>query len=131
MARKFLLTNFLVSVVCVAAWYAGLLDWSATLPHHVWLVLGFMAAVLLGGVALAAAKRWDAVGHVAHSLPAIGLLGTAISIQGAAGGITEMSPEAAFALFHGIITALPPTAAGIAGLLALRELSFWCSGETL
>jgi hypothetical protein len=129
--RRFLLTNFLRLIICAAAWRAGLLDWAHTLPHHVWLVLGFMGVVLVGGLCFAVAGRWDVVGHVANTLPTIGLLGTAVSIQGAAGGIASMSPEAAFALFHGIITALPPTACGIAGLLYLREVHFWAVGETL
>lgn len=126
---RFLLVNFLTGAVAVAAWRGGLMGWAYTLPHDVWLILGFMGAVLTGGLIAVALGRTDIAYHCANGLPQIGLLGTGLALQSAASGITTITPEAAFSLFHGIILSMPPTVAGVFGLLVIREAAFWCSGD--
>ena len=129
MLRRFLLTNFLVVSVCVGAWQAGLLEWMAQLPRTSWMMVGFLVLVWASGLVFVAMGRHKEVFHAANLLPMLGLLGTIIGVQLSGAAIHEMSPEAAFTLFRGIILAMPMTAISLFLMVWLRELQFWCSRE--
>lgn len=128
---RFTLVNFIVASVAVAAWQFGMLDWLGALPRTTWLSIWFLVIVWGGGVLFAAAGRWETTAFIGNSLPILGLLATGISIQIAAASLHAITPDAALAVFQGIIRAMPPTFVGLFGFVAIRELCYWCAGDAL
>jgi hypothetical protein len=131
MAKRFALTHFLLLAVGVAAWQAGLLGWVSGLPRSTWLMIAFLGLMWLAGVCFALAAQWRSVFHVANAIPLAGLIMTGLGIQIAGVSISEMSPEAALALFRGILQSMSTTFIGLALMVALRETAYWCSGTHL
>lgn len=126
---RFALTNFLAGAVVVGAWQSDMLPWLGDLPHTTWLMLGGLFAGWIAGLLFAVAGRWSTVFHVANALPMAGLVMTGLGIQIAGHGITSMSPDAAFALFRGILESMSTTFVALAAMMWLRELAYWMSGE--
>lgn len=129
MIARFTLTNFLVGAVGAAAWQIGLLDWAADLPQTTWEMIAALVAVWAGAVALALAGQWQAVYHVANVLPMLGLVMTGLGIQLSGHGIAQLTPEAAFVLFRGILQSMSTTFVALALMVHVRELAWWCGGE--
>jgi hypothetical protein len=129
MMRRFLLTNAMVLTVGAAAWQAGLLEWAKALPQTTWLMIGFLFLMWIGGMAFAIAGQWRTVFHIANAIPMAGLVLTGIGIQVAGAGITGMTPDAAFALFRGILQSMSTTFIGLALMMSLREISWWVGSE--
>lgn len=129
MASRFALVNFLVCLVLGGAWAEGLFTWVADMPPTSIRMAAFMGLLWLAGVAFVLRRKWRVVFHIANELPMVGLVFTGVGIQLSGEGMKVLGAAGGLATFHTLIASLSTTFIGLALMIHLRALAFWCGDE--
>lgn len=126
---RFVVVNGMVLALLFAAWRLGMFAGFPALGAVELIMVGFLAAYAIAGAIAAFLGHWEACAHIANSLPMIALAFTGLGLILAVAGLGALTPEAMAAVFRNLAFSIVPNIAGVALMVWLREIAWYCARE--
>lgn len=123
---KFVIMNASLAGLTYAAWHLGFFAGFPSLGLTETAMIWCLVAYALFGAAMAFRGRWDACAHVANSLPMIALGFTGLGLILAAAQIHDLTPTALAVVFQSLAFSIAPNVVGVALMVWLRTLAWYC-----